>query len=157
MKQEVQTKVVAANGNRTFYEATRNPIENQKGWQLALPKGFISIDDAYVRRNKVAQFFAFSNKASENSANVCTSSGQSALIEVSLFTGGLYSDKLFDTNNDKRFSEGDVQASAMITSEGLSLKRVNVKMQDAQSGKLGNKVLCGSATAAILRKSTSTR
>lgn len=134
LKQEIIMTQVASltvdKGSRTFYKATENkPADGQKGWQLKLPTGFISIDDAVVRRKRAAQFFAFSTAPSSTSANMCASSGQSALIEVDLRTGGLFNQPLFDTGGDKRVNNQDTAASAMISSEGLALKRVNVNVQ----------------------------
>lgn len=130
LNQSMEATAATINLLGTYYKASNNKLsENHKGWRLSLPHGFISIDDAYIRRKKTAQFYAFSNQSSNTvNSNICTTTGQTSIIEVDLKSGGLYVQKVFDTNNDETFDNQDVLAS-MLVSDGLgSLKRTNTTM-----------------------------
>lgn len=86
----------------------------------------MSVDDAYIRRRKTAQFYIFSNQSSNAvNSNVCTTDGQTGVIEVDLRNGGLYPQKIFDTDRNEKYDDRDASAS-MLVSDGLgSLKRSN--------------------------------
>lgn len=128
LNQKIEPIFVAVQGGRTFYKASSEALKTEhKGWKLALPEGFTADDDAYARRRKVAQFFAFSTIPGDHtSANMCQASGQSALIEVDLRTGGLYHPaKLFDTDGDKNYTANDKPTSMMVSGDTLAMKRSN--------------------------------
>lgn len=123
---ETMPATVSNGGARSYYKVSKNTVQsNHKGWRLQLPKGLMSTDSAYVRSNRVAQFFAFGNNGDMGAGNVCSASGQTAVIEVDVNTGGLHAKKLFDTNQDNRFDANDAHVGVMITNEGMALKRIN--------------------------------
>lgn len=131
----------SSSGVNTYYVATSNTLQDdQQGWQLTLPKGYIGTDDAYIRRQKIAQFFVFSGEDTDTS-NVCSSSGTSAVIEVNLLTGGLYSSLLFDTNNDSAYDSNDVAASMMISSSGMAFSRTNITVLNAVGSSSRDRIL----------------
>lgn len=127
LNQSMGTTATASNSAGTYYEASKNQLSgSHKGWRLSLPQGFMSVDDAYIRRRKTAQFYIFSNQSSNTvNSNVCTTDGQTGVIEVDLRNGGLYPQKIFDTDRNEKYDDRDASAS-MLVSDGLgSLKRSN--------------------------------
>lgn len=127
LNQSMGTTATASNSAGTYYEASKNQLsDSHKGWRLSLPQGFMSVDDAYIRRRKTAQFYIFSNQSSNTvNSNVCTTDGQTGVIEVDLRNGGLYPQKIFDTDRNEKYDDRDASAS-MLVSDGLgSLKRSN--------------------------------
>ena len=127
LNQSMGTTATASNSAGTYYEASKNQLSgSHKGWRLSLPQGFMSVDDAYIRRRKTAQFYIFSNQSSNAvNSNVCTTDGQTGVIEVDLRNGGLYPQKIFDTDRNEKYDDRDASAS-MLVSDGLgSLKRSN--------------------------------
>lgn len=139
-QQQISTQVAAV-GSRTYFGATSHALSaNARGWRLQLPSGYIGIDDALIRRNRTAQFFVFSVNDNEkintqnSTGNVCANnSGKSALIEVDLRNGGLYSKPIFDTNRDGLFNAQDQPAAMSVNENSLALKRKNMTVNNGVS------------------------
>ena len=111
-----------------LYTITTNPLTTaHKGWKLKLLPGQSIVSASNIHRNRVATFTAVRSIASLES-NACGFNGATARIAVDLKTGGQFSEKIFDTNNDGKFDENDKLGGMIEASNILAPKSKTVDM-----------------------------
>ncbi len=114
-----------------FSTITQNPItQNHTGWRLKFPANMLSVSNAWVNSGRVAQFQTVTpdNGSTLTAENVCTQTGDSAVVMVNLRTGGNWNKPLFDTNDDGSIDEKDQAASVIHTYNNMILKSSPTKV-----------------------------